>query len=74
MIGWKDQLPVLAKEHTVYVVDLPGRGYTELLQPPQHLGCDDPHLLRASVTGTPSSVLSTSGRRYPLLVSSNPSS
>ncbi|MEV4166713.1 alpha/beta fold hydrolase [Nonomuraea dietziae] len=30
VIGWKDQLTVLARDHTVYVVDLPGQGYTQL--------------------------------------------
>ncbi|MEV0286008.1 alpha/beta hydrolase [Kribbella sp. NPDC050820] len=30
VIGWKDQVDVLAREHTVYVVDLPGQGYTQL--------------------------------------------
>ncbi|MFC4056944.1 alpha/beta fold hydrolase [Planomonospora corallina] len=30
VIGWKDQLPALARDHTVYVVDLPGQGYTRL--------------------------------------------
>ncbi|MBE1560085.1 alpha/beta fold hydrolase [Nonomuraea africana] len=30
VIGWKDQLTVLARDHTVYVVDLPGQGYTRL--------------------------------------------
>ncbi|WP_433005517.1 alpha/beta fold hydrolase [Kribbella sp. CA-294648] len=30
VIGWKDQVDVLARDHTVYVVDLPGQGYTEL--------------------------------------------
>lgn len=30
VIGWKDQLDVLARDHTVYVVDLPGQGYTQL--------------------------------------------
>lgn len=28
VIGWKDQLDALARDHTVYVVDLPGQGYT----------------------------------------------
>jgi pimeloyl-ACP methyl ester carboxylesterase len=30
VIGWKDQLDALARDHTVYVVDLPGQGYTQL--------------------------------------------
>jgi pimeloyl-ACP methyl ester carboxylesterase len=30
VIGWKEQLPVLARDHSVYVVDLPGQGYTQL--------------------------------------------
>ncbi|WP_214415205.1 alpha/beta fold hydrolase [Sphaerisporangium fuscum] len=30
VIGWKEQLGVLARAHTVYVVDLPGQGYTRL--------------------------------------------
>jgi hypothetical protein len=30
VVGWKEQLPVLAREHSVYVVDLPGQGYTQL--------------------------------------------
>lgn len=30
VIGWKDQVPALARDHTVYVVDLPGQGYTRL--------------------------------------------
>ncbi|MGW1339845.1 alpha/beta fold hydrolase [Kribbella sp. NPDC002412] len=30
VIGWKDQVDVLARDHTVYVVDLPGQGYTQL--------------------------------------------
>ncbi|MGW0480461.1 alpha/beta fold hydrolase [Nonomuraea sp. NPDC003214] len=33
VIGWKDQLPALARDHTVYVVDLPGQGYTRLKDP-----------------------------------------
>nr|BFE79928.1 hypothetical protein GCM10020093_025290 [Planobispora longispora] len=33
MIGWKDQVGVLARDHTVYVVDLPGQGYTRLNDP-----------------------------------------
>ena len=28
--AWKDQVPVLARDHTVYVVDLPGQGFTRL--------------------------------------------
>lgn len=31
--AWQRQLPVLAERHTVYVVDLPGQGYTELKDP-----------------------------------------
>ncbi|WP_432950955.1 alpha/beta fold hydrolase [Kribbella sp. CA-253562] len=30
VIGWKEQVDVLARDHTVYVVDLPGQGYTQL--------------------------------------------
>lgn len=30
VVGWKEQIDVLAREHTVYVVDLPGQGYTKL--------------------------------------------
>ncbi|WP_433329658.1 alpha/beta fold hydrolase [Spirillospora sp. CA-294931] len=30
VIGWKDQLAALSRDHTVYVVDLPGQGYTRL--------------------------------------------
>jgi pimeloyl-ACP methyl ester carboxylesterase len=30
VVGWEEQLPVLARHHSVYVVDLPGRGYTQL--------------------------------------------
>lgn len=33
VIGWKDQVGVLAREHTVYVVDLPGQGYTQVKDP-----------------------------------------
>ncbi|MET9251728.1 alpha/beta fold hydrolase [Nonomuraea sp. NPDC003709] len=33
VIGWKDQVSVLARDHTVYVVDLPGQGYTRLKDP-----------------------------------------
>ncbi|WP_068923396.1 alpha/beta fold hydrolase [Planobispora rosea] len=33
VIGWKEQVPVLARDHTVYVVDLPGQGYTRLKDP-----------------------------------------
>ncbi|MFI6290384.1 alpha/beta fold hydrolase [Nonomuraea sp. NPDC050790] len=33
VIGWKDQLAALARDHTVYVVDLPGQGYTRLNDP-----------------------------------------
>ncbi|MFE3453832.1 alpha/beta fold hydrolase [Nonomuraea sp. NPDC059194] len=28
--GWRHQLPELARDHTVYVVDLPGQGFTSL--------------------------------------------
>ncbi|MFF5208596.1 alpha/beta fold hydrolase [Streptosporangium sp. NPDC000396] len=28
--AWREQLPVLARDHTVYVVDLPGQGFTTL--------------------------------------------
>ncbi|WP_187414823.1 alpha/beta fold hydrolase [Nonomuraea sp. PA05] len=30
VVGWKEQVGVLAADHTVYAVDLPGQGYTEL--------------------------------------------
>ncbi|WP_433246517.1 alpha/beta fold hydrolase [Streptosporangium sp. CA-135522] len=30
VIGWREQLRALAERHTVYVVDLPGQGYTRL--------------------------------------------
>jgi pimeloyl-ACP methyl ester carboxylesterase len=30
VVGWNEQLPVLARDHSVYVVDLPGQGYTQL--------------------------------------------
>jgi pimeloyl-ACP methyl ester carboxylesterase len=30
VVAWKEQLPVLARDHSVYVVDLPGQGYTQL--------------------------------------------
>jgi pimeloyl-ACP methyl ester carboxylesterase len=30
VVAWKEQLPVLARHHSVYVVDLPGQGYTRL--------------------------------------------
>jgi pimeloyl-ACP methyl ester carboxylesterase len=30
VIGWKEQFRVLAQRHTVFVVDLPGQGYTQL--------------------------------------------
>jgi pyruvate dehydrogenase E2 component (dihydrolipoamide acetyltransferase)/4,5:9,10-diseco-3-hydroxy-5,9,17-trioxoandrosta-1(10),2-diene-4-oate hydrolase len=30
VIGWRDQLAALSRHHTVYVVDLPGQGYTQL--------------------------------------------
>ncbi|MFC9898107.1 alpha/beta fold hydrolase [Nocardia sp. NPDC127579] len=30
--SWRDVLPELAREHTVYAVDLPSQGYTELRQ------------------------------------------
>ncbi|RBQ15533.1 hypothetical protein DP939_34715 [Spongiactinospora rosea] len=33
VIGWKEQVGVLAKDHTVYVVDLPGQGYTQVKDP-----------------------------------------
>jgi len=28
VVGWKEQFPVLAREHSAYVVDLPGQRYT----------------------------------------------
>ncbi len=33
VVAWKHQLPALAEHHSVYVVDLPGQGYTELKDP-----------------------------------------
>jgi pimeloyl-ACP methyl ester carboxylesterase len=30
VVGWKEQFSVLARHHSVYVVDLPGQGYTQL--------------------------------------------
>ncbi|MEU0572447.1 alpha/beta hydrolase [Nonomuraea sp. NPDC005983] len=33
VIGWKEQVGVLAREHTVYVIDLPGQGYTQVKDP-----------------------------------------
>ncbi|NUT42406.1 MAG: alpha/beta hydrolase [Thermoactinospora sp.] len=30
LYGWREQVPPLAREHTVYVVDLPGQGFTTL--------------------------------------------
>ncbi|MFI6396305.1 alpha/beta fold hydrolase [Nonomuraea sp. NPDC050540] len=33
VIGWKDQLNALARDHTVYVADLPGQGYTRVKDP-----------------------------------------
>jgi pimeloyl-ACP methyl ester carboxylesterase len=30
VVGWKEQFPVLAREHSAYVVDLPGQRYTQL--------------------------------------------
>lgn len=30
VVGWRDQFAALSRDHTVYVVDLPGQGYTEL--------------------------------------------
>jgi pimeloyl-ACP methyl ester carboxylesterase len=30
VVGWKEQVGALSKRHTVYVVDLPGQGYTQL--------------------------------------------
>jgi pimeloyl-ACP methyl ester carboxylesterase len=32
-VTWQDQAELLAAEHTVYVVDLPGQGFTELHDP-----------------------------------------
>jgi pimeloyl-ACP methyl ester carboxylesterase len=31
--AWKDQIPALARGHTVYVLDLPGQGFTRLTDP-----------------------------------------
>lgn len=33
VVAWRHQLRVLSENHTVYVVDLPGQGYTELKNP-----------------------------------------
>ena len=33
VVAWKHQLSALSKDHTVYVVDLPGQGYTKLKNP-----------------------------------------
>jgi pimeloyl-ACP methyl ester carboxylesterase len=33
VVAWEHQLPTLAEHHSVYVVDLPGQGYTELKDP-----------------------------------------
>lgn len=33
VVGWRDQFAALSRHHTVYVVDLPGQGYTELRDP-----------------------------------------
>lgn len=33
IVAWRHQLEALSKNHTVYVVDLPGQGYTELKDP-----------------------------------------
>lgn len=33
VIAWRHQLDALSEHHTVYVVDLPGQGYTELEDP-----------------------------------------
>ena len=33
VVAWKHQLSALSEHHTVYVVDLPGQGYTELKDP-----------------------------------------
>ena len=33
VVAWKPQLSALSKDHTVYVVDLPGQGYTKLKDP-----------------------------------------
>ena len=34
LVAWRHQLEALSEDHTVYVVDLPGHGYTELKDPP----------------------------------------
>ncbi|WP_350274793.1 alpha/beta hydrolase [Kribbella sp. HUAS MG21] len=33
VVGWREQFAALSREHTVYVVDLPGQGYTQLKDP-----------------------------------------
>lgn len=33
LVAWRHQLEALSEDHTVYVVDLPGQGYTELKDP-----------------------------------------
>ncbi|MFI6920590.1 alpha/beta fold hydrolase [Nonomuraea spiralis] len=33
VIGWKEQADVLAREHTVYAVDLPGQGHAQVKDP-----------------------------------------
>lgn len=33
LVAWRHQLEALSENHTVYVVDLPGQGYTELKDP-----------------------------------------
>lgn len=33
VVAWKHQLRALSENHTVYVVDLPGQGYTKLKDP-----------------------------------------
>ena len=33
VVAWKHQLSALAEHHSIYVVDLPGQGYTELKDP-----------------------------------------
>ena len=33
VVAWKHQLSALSKDHTVYVVDLPGQGYTQIKDP-----------------------------------------
>ncbi|MGW0182769.1 alpha/beta fold hydrolase [Nocardia sp. NPDC003345] len=46
--SWRDAIPVLAADHTVYAVDLPSQGYTELHR--DDFGYDLPAMSRALTT------------------------